>query len=288
MRKEYEGNKEKEKEKETKPQIIGSEMKVAWWTLTCSHILNCSIVRFENAMNTEQTTIRLNKYLAHHGISARRDIKDVLKAHTVTVNGKKVTEPGIRIDPRKDIVLFDGKKLIMPAFVYYLLNKPRNVVSTVSDEFGRKTVVSLIPTKERLYPVGRLDQNTTGLILLTNDGDLANYLTHPRYHIAKTYRLVIKKNVSEEKLEKFRTGVLLEDGTTAPAQARIVKKDEGKTIIEVVIHEGKKRQIRRMCEALHMDLLELQRIALGPLIIGNLKLGEWRELTSEEVARLKQ
>lgn len=234
------------------------------------------------------TTIRVDKFLANREIAARRNILDVLSKHIITINGKRVKEAGERFDPEKDILLFDGKRLATPKYVYIKLHKPKEVISTASDEFGRKTVVSLVASKHRLYPVGRLDQDTTGLLLLTNDGELANRLTHPRYHIPKTYELVIRGKVPDETLAKFSKGVKLEDGKTAPAQARIMQETEKNTVVEVILHEGKKRQIRRMCEVLRLPLLELKRIAIGSLTLGDVKVGEYKNLTEEELVKLKK
>jgi pseudouridine synthase len=236
----------------------------------------------------KDSTIRLDKFLANRGISARRNIEDVLKAQIVTINGKRAKEPGVRFDPMKDTVLVDGKKLEVTEYVYIKINKPKDVISTASDERGRKTVVSMVPSKQRLYPVGRLDQDTTGLLLLTNDGELANRLTHPRYHVPKIYELTIRGSVAESKLANFRRGVRLEDGMTAKAGATILSQSQTETIVEAVLHEGKKRQIRRMCEVLHLPLIALKRIAIGPILLGDLKLGKYQNLTEEEVAALKK
>lgn len=232
-------------------------------------------------------TIRLNKYLANNGIAARRDIKQFVKEHNVTVNGEQAREPGIRIDPQKDDIRVDGKKIKAPQLVYFLLNKPKGYISTTADEFGRKNVTSLIPTKERIYPVGRLDKDTTGLLILTNDGELTNLLTHPKYHVNKVYRLTMLGRPTPEQLRAMRNGVLLNDGITAPAQVNVISTNNGKSYLEVIIHEGRNRQIRRMCETVGIDLLELQRVKFGPLVLGNLKLGQQRTLTNAEINSLQ-
>jgi len=231
---------------------------------------------------------RIDKFLANSGISARRNISEVLKTHTVTINGKRVKEAGVRFDPNKDILLLDGKEIPAPSATYIIVNKPKGIISTASDEFGRKTVLSLVRSKQRLYPVGRLDQDTTGLILLTNDGNLANRLTHPRYHIPKVYELTIRGSVPDAKLAHFRRGVKLEDGMTAKAQAQVVQKAEKHTIVEVTLHEGKKRQIRRMCEVLRLPLVALRRIQIGSISLGDLQEGAQRNLTEEELESLKK
>ncbi|HVZ67549.1 MAG TPA: pseudouridine synthase [Patescibacteria group bacterium] len=230
-------------------------------------------------------TQRLDKYLANLGVCARRAVEDLLKRESLTINGVRAEEPGIRINPDKDKILLNGKEIKKPKLVYYLLNKPKGVISTTSDEKGRKNVTSLIPTSLRLYPVGRLDKDTTGLILLTNDGELTNHLTHPRYEVHKTYKLTINGRVNEKQLSSLRNGVKLEEGLTHPAEVKVVREGDI-SILEVTIHEGKNRQIRRMCLALGIKLTDLQRIKLGPIEIGNLGVGKYRELTVAELKLL--
>ncbi|HVA97118.1 MAG TPA: pseudouridine synthase [Candidatus Acidoferrales bacterium] len=234
-----------------------------------------------------ESTIRLNKYLANMGICSRRDVKDYLKTNNVTVNGERVKESGIRIDPDKDDIRLNGNKIKQPEYVYYLLNKPKDIVSTTADEYNRKNVTSFITTKERIYPVGRLDKDTTGLILLTNDGELTNLLTHPRYHVDKTYQLTIEGSVDDVQLRALRNGVLLDDGITAPAEVWIVKKERAITQLEMTIHEGRNRQIRRMCDTVGLRLTELKRIKFGPIEIDKLAEGKFRQLTDKEIKSLK-
>lgn len=169
-----------------------------------------------------------------------------------------------------------------------MLNKPKGIISTTSDEFDRKNVTSLIPTRERIYPVGRLDKDTTGLILLTNDGDLTNKLIHPRYHIFKIYHLTVEGVVNPAQLKALRTGVLLDDGITAPAQVKIFKQRRSITELEITLHEGKNRQIRRMCETVDLHLIDLKRIQFGPIKIDKLGKGQYRELTQNEIEVLKK
>ncbi|MBA3724715.1 MAG: rRNA pseudouridine synthase [Candidatus Levybacteria bacterium] len=235
----------------------------------------------------EEYTIRLNKYLANLGICARRDVKRLLKERVLTVNGERAKEQGVRLDPLKDDVRLDGKKLKAPELVYYLLNKPNGIISSVADEFGRKNVTSFIPTTERIYPVGRLDKDTTGLILLTNDGELTNHLTHPKYHVYKVYRLKVEGFVNKAQMRALQNGVLLDDGITAPATVKIIKESHNQSLLEITLHEGRNRQIRRMCETVGIKLLELERVAFGPIAIGNLKTGKYRELTMKELEALK-
>src|SRR5258708_4156514 len=235
----------------------------------------------------EDTTQRLNKYLANLGVASRRDIKILLKQQIVTVNGERIKESGFRIDPKKDDIRVNGKKIKQPELVYFLLNKPKGVVSTTADEYGRKNVISLLPTKERIYPVGRLDKDTTGLLILTNDGELTNLLTHPKYHVDKVYRLQVTGEITNAQLRALRNGVLLDDGITWPAEVSIIKMTSSASILEMTIHEGRNRQIRRMCETVGVILLELQRIKFGPLTLANLPVGKFRKLTEKEIQLLK-
>ncbi len=236
----------------------------------------------------QDTTIRINKYLANLGICARRDIKKLLKEQTVTVNGERVKEQGVRINPENDDIRLNGKRLKLPQLVYYLLNKPKGIISSVADEFGRKNVTSYIPTTERIYPVGRLDKDTTGLILLTNDGELTNHLTHPKYHVYKVYRLTVEGFVNKAQMRALQNGVLLDDGITAPAKVKIVKENNDLSYLEITLHEGRNRQIRRMCETVGITLVALDRIRFGPIDKGNIKEGKYRELTAKEIDALRQ
>ena len=236
----------------------------------------------------QESTIRLNKYLANLGICSRRDVKRLLKEQILTVNDVRVRESGTRIDPQKDDIRLNGSRIRPPKLVYYLLNKPKNVVSTTADEFGRKNVTAYIPTSQRIYPVGRLDKDTTGLIILTNDGELTNLLTHPRYHVFKVYRLMISGRINQPQLNALRNGVLLNDGITEPARVTILKQKPNVTYLEITLHEGRNRQIRRMCETVGVKLLELERIKFGPIERGSLKEGRYRVLTPLEIQALKK
>ncbi len=235
----------------------------------------------------EDHTIRLNKYLANLGICARREVKQLLKEKIITVNDERAKEPGIRIDPQKDAIRIDGNKVKSPTLVYYVLNKPKGIVSTTADEFGRKNVTTLVPKDQRVYPVGRLDKDTTGLIILTNDGELTNLLTHPRYHVDKVYRLDIAGRLDKFQLKALRDGVLLDDGITYPAEVKIISESNGKSIVEMKIHEGRNRQIRRMCETVGATLTALQRVRFGPIALSGLKEGTYRDLTKKEIDSLK-
>lgn len=231
--------------------------------------------------------MRLNKYLASIGVASRRKIDELIAAGRVRVNGK-IAQLGQLIS-EKDAIEVDGKKISTGArLVYLMLNKPEKVVSTLVDPEGRKTVADLVKVEERVYPVGRLDYETTGLLLLTNDGELAFRLTHPKYEVKKRYHLLVGDEVSESKLQNIRRGVVLSDGLTAPAEARVLESRGGASVLELVIHEGKKREIRRICEALEIPLLELKRVAVDGVVLSDLPVGKYRTLTKEEIAQLKK
>jgi 23S rRNA pseudouridine2605 synthase len=236
----------------------------------------------------DDTLIRLDKHLSNLGVCSRRDVKQLLMKQTVTINGKRVRESGARVDASRDDVRLNGAKIREKKLIYFILNKPKGIISTTSDEFDRKNVTSLIPTRERIYPVGRLDKDTTGLIILTNDGDLTNKLIHPRYHIFKVYHLTIEGLVNPAQMKALRTGVLLDDGITAPAKVRVIKQQRHITNLEITLYEGRNRQIRRMCETVGLRLSDLKRVQFGPIHIGNLLKGAYRELTAAEIETLRK
>ncbi|HKR98801.1 MAG TPA: pseudouridine synthase [Candidatus Dormibacteraeota bacterium] len=228
--------------------------------------------------------MRLARYLAHAGAASRRAAEGLIGEGRVTVGGEVVTDPARDVDESSGVAL-DGRPLAPEPREVYALNKPRGVVSTAKDTHGRRTVVEFVPSERRLYPVGRLDADTTGLILLTNDGELANRLTHPSFEVDKTYRARVNPSpVSEASLRELREGVDLEDGQTAPAKVRQV--DPG--VLEITIHEGRKRQVRRMVEAVGHRVEELERVAFGPLRLERLSEGDYRRLTPAEVERLRK
>ena len=227
--------------------------------------------------------MRLGKHLAHAGIASRRASEALVADGRVTVDGAVITDPARDVTGEEAIAV-DGELVRGPgARVVYALHKPAGVVSTAADTHGRPTVVDLVPTGQRLYPVGRLDADSTGLILLTNDGDLAYALTHPRFEVPRTYRARVNGRPSERALRALREGVVLDDGRTAPAQVRMVSAHE----IELTIHEGRKHQVRRMCEAVGHRVIDLRRVAFGPLRLGDLTAGRHRRLTAAEVQRLR-
>ena len=234
----------------------------------------------------EKTMIRIDKYLANIGIVSRRSCKQFLKREQITVNGIRVTKTKTRIMPGLDTVKHNDTVVKKPDLVYFLLNKPIGVVSTTAIYKESPNVVSLIDSSVKIYPIGRLDKDTRGLILLTNDGELTHKLIHPKYHIPKVYRLTVKSIVLPEQLEAFRRGIILRDGITRPAAITVVKKNKVTTLLEVTLTEGRNRQIRRMCETVGMILIDLQRIKFGPISLGTLSEEESRPLTINERQKL--
>jgi 23S rRNA pseudouridine2605 synthase len=227
--------------------------------------------------------MRLAKFLAHAGVASRRAAEQLIAEGRVTVGGAVVTDPARDVDGGSEVVV-DGEPVRgEEPRVVYALHKPAGVVSTARDTHGRRTVTDLVPAERRLYPVGRLDADTTGLILLTNDGELANRLTHPRYEVPKTYRATLGGGpIAERTLRALRTGVTLDDGPTAPARVRRLDAHT----LELTIHEGRKRQVRRMCEAVGHPVRALVRVRFGPLELGELAAGRARRLTTTELRAL--
>ncbi len=233
--------------------------------------------------------MRIAKYMADCGVASRRKSEELIALGDVPVNGKRITEPGTDIDPEKDevkvngrVVKFSGKK------IYVMLNKPVGCVSTCYDDKGRTTVLDYVSDiKERIYPIGRLDFTTEGLLLLTNDGELANILTHPRNEVPKRYLVIISGTLTREEADKLEKGVMLEDGKTAPARVKLLKTGGGKTEFTVIIHEGRNHEVKRMLESLGKKVIFLKRISVGDINLGKLKRGTYRYLTDEEVAYLK-
>jgi 23S rRNA pseudouridine2605 synthase len=230
--------------------------------------------------------MRLARYLAQCGVASRRRAEEIVRAGRVLVDGERVTDPARDVTDRS-VVTVDGRQVRPEAHEAYALNKPVGVVSTAQDPQRRRKVVDLVPSAARLYPVGRLDADTSGLILLTNDGELANQLTHPSFEVEKAYRARVIGQVSQRDLERLRTGVELEDGPTAPAEARIIERGPRSTVLELVIHEGRKRQVRRMCEAVGHPVNALERVRFGPLELGDLAPGQWRALGAAELEALR-
>lgn len=229
--------------------------------------------------------MRLQVFLSHSGVCSRRKAMDVIFSGRVSVNGCVTREPSLDIDPQTAIVMLDGVSVRPPAQkLYILLNKPRGVVCTVKDAHAQKTVIDLFPPDLRkgLYPVGRLDQDTTGLLLLTNDGDFAHRLSHPSFDVEKTYEVVLNKEPSDQDIRTICNGVLLEGRKTAPCRIKKI----GGSKIQVILHEGRKRQIRRVFSLFHYHVEELKRLRQGHLELGTLEEGQWRLLPPEDVEKI--
>lgn len=233
---------------------------------------------------------RLQKYLAQAGTASRRKAEELILAGRVKVNGMTITQLGSKIDPEKDIVTLDQKPVkTTKQYEYYLLNKPLRVVTTMHDPQGRTKVIDLLKgIKTRVYPVGRLDYHTEGLLLLTNDGELAYRLMHPKYKVAKTYLVTVRGILDKNSLLRLQKGVLLEDGPTIPAKVTILETGENYSRLEMTIREGRNRQVRRMCEAVGHPVLSLKRLKFGPLSLGQLKPGQYRKLEENEIRELKK
>jgi len=231
---------------------------------------------------------RLQKVIALSGYCSRRKAEELISSGKVRVNGKKVTEMGIKVEST-DFIEVEGNPIEqIEDKVYYLLNKPRGVVTTAKDEKGRKTVVDLIKTSKRIYPVGRLDYDTTGLILLTNDGELTNYLTHPSNNIEKVYVAKIKGLITKEEIKKLCNGVFIDGKKTSKAKAKILKIDKktNSSVVELIIHEGKNHQVKNMFKAIGYDVLKLKRESIAFLTLDGVPSGEYRSLSIKEVKKL--
>ncbi len=233
--------------------------------------------------------VRINKYIADCGVTSRRGADALIAEGVVTVNGHILRELGMQIDPDVAVVKVRGVQigLAEKKLIYVAVNKPVDYVSTVKDVFADKTVLDLFSTKERVYPVGRLDKDSEGLLLLTNDGDLSLKLTHPRYGVPKTYHVLVVGKAIPEALNKMKSGVLLEDGYAKALSTQVLSHGSFGVWIEVVLLEGKKREIRRMCAALHLHVVRLIRVAIGEVRLGDLKDGAWRMLSEVEIKKLK-
>lgn len=233
---------------------------------------------------------RLQKFLAHAGIASRRTCEELIAAGKVKVNGVIVREMGLKVDPDKDEIEVGGKTIKKEdTKVYVLLNKPKGYVTTMRDPQRRPKVVDLLEDiKVRVYPVGRLDVETEGLLLLTNDGDITYALTHPKHEIGKTYLTLVKGVPNQDKLKRFQKGLRLTDGITAPAKVKLKNKQGSNCFLEITLYEGRNRQIRRMCETIGHPVLELRRISLGFLNVNGVETGKYRLLSKEEIKKLKE
>ncbi len=241
---------------------------------------------------------RLQKVMAQAGIASRRACEDLIRQGRVQVNGQVVTEMGTKVDPARDRIAVDGQPLTQAAKrVYLVLNKPPGYLSTAHDDRGRPTVMDLVPGGERLYPVGRLDADSEGLLLLTNDGSLTQRLTHPRYQHEKEYLVLVRGRPSPETLRQLREGIELEDGRTSPARVVVLRREERESLdlerpprgtawLRMILREGRKRQIRRMCATVGHPVQRLIRVRMGPLTLGELPPGQWRRLSKGEIRAL--
>ncbi len=230
---------------------------------------------------------RVQKILAQAGAASRRKAERLILQGRVTVNGRPV-KLGDSADPQKDVVALDGQRLRLENGKLYLaLHKPRGFVTTMEDERGRRCVAQLVEdVPGRVYPVGRLDKDSEGLLIMTNDGAFANAIAHPKSHVAKTYRVTLRPGINEDQLVQISTGILIDGKMTAPAKARVLEQQQGRAVVEIVLYEGRNREIRKMCEALGLEVARLKRTAVGPVRLSMLPQGHWRELTKEEVKAL--
>lgn len=233
---------------------------------------------------------RLQKVMAQAGIASRRKCEEYITLGRVEVNDQVVTQLGVKVDPDHDEIKVDGRSINKQSKLYLLFYKPKGVITSVTDPEGRKVVTDFLKNvKQRVYPVGRLDYDTEGLLLLTNDGEFAQQLTHPKYHIPRTYHATVKGVPHGDVLEKLKRGIQLDDGMTAPAEVDYydVDPDTNRSVLSMTIYEGKNRQVRRMLEAVRYPVVKLKRVQYGPIHLGGLSRGKYRELTAEEVKQLK-
>lgn len=231
--------------------------------------------------------VRLQKFLAESGVASRRKSEELIDQGKVKVNGN-IAQIGDKINPKKDTVTVNGKKIVkQKSHTYIMLHKPRGFITTMNDEMDRKCVAQLIKdVPGRVYPVGRLDRDSEGMLLFTNDGEFANAMTHPTRHVPKTYRVTVRPSVNEEQITKLTTGIMIDDRMTSPCEVRIVTREEGRVVLEIILHEGRNRQIRKMCEEVGLEVARLKRTAIGSIKLGMLKQGDYRELTEDEVRKL--
>lgn len=233
--------------------------------------------------------IRLQKYMAQCGVASRRKCEEMIKSGQVTINGEVVRDMGVKIDPSHDRVFVNGKRISLEEnYVYIMLNKPRGYITTVKDQYNRPIVMDLVKDiSERIYPIGRLDYESEGLLLLTNDGNIAFHLTHPRHQIDKEYVVRVEGCPSSEDIDKLRNGIDIGGFITSPAQVDLIRKNKQTSLIRITIKEGKNRQVRRMFDAIGHPVIYLKRIRIGNIKLGNLELGKWRHLTNRELEALK-
>jgi len=230
---------------------------------------------------------RLQKILARAGLGSRRKCEELIKAGRVAVNGRTITNMGVKVDAGLKAITFDGKPVCSEKYIYLLLNKPTGYVTTLSDPQGRPIVTDLLPDiKKRVFPVGRLDLNSEGALLLTNDGRLTNYILHPRYNVTKTYEIMVKYSPTPEKLQQLEQGISLDGAQTLPAKIRFLSRKRTKIRLEIILHEGKKRQIRKMFSAIGHPVQRLKRTAYGGLTLGNLQPARYRFLSKKDIKNI--
>ncbi|TVY11572.1 pseudouridine synthase [Paenibacillus cremeus] len=234
---------------------------------------------------------RLQKVLAEAGVASRRKCEELITAGRVQVNDEVVTTLGVKVNPAQDFIKVDGRPIRRQQKVYVIFNKPKGVITSAQDPEGRKTVTEFFKNiKERIYPVGRLDYDTEGLLLLTNDGEFAHLLTHPKHHVPRTYLATVKGTPHGSLLDKLRSGIKLEDGMTAPAEVEYqdIDLDKKETIVKITIYEGRNRQVRRMFDAIHHPVIKLKRVQFGPIQLSGVPRGKHRHLTPQEVEELRE
>ena len=237
-----------------------------------------------------ENKIRLQKYLAENGIASRRKSEELIERGKVRVNGHPA-RLGDKVDPKRDLVTVSGERVQVSESgnCYFMLNKPRGYVTTMRDEMGRKCVAELLEDVGcRIFPVGRLDRDSEGLLLFTNDGEFANMMTHPSMHVSKTYRVTVRPKADEEQLVALSSGVVIDGRKTMPASVQVLGEETDRTVFQITIHEGRNRQIRKMCEAVGLETIRLKRISIGSVKLGSLPVGQYRELRKEEVAALRR
>ncbi|NIM99566.1 MAG: pseudouridine synthase [candidate division Zixibacteria bacterium] len=233
--------------------------------------------------------MRLNKFLAHSGVCSRRNADTLIQSGRVAINGMAVKKLGVLVDESKDQVTLDGKKVsLQQQLIYILLNKPQGYLSTVRDSFGRPTVLDLLGSEKKVFPVGRLDKDTAGVLLLTNDGELTFRLTHPKFEVEKTYLVTVRGRIRPETLKAFKQGIKLEEGVLARGEAKIIQDSQEKSVFELTLKEGRKREVKRMCHAVGFRVIDLKRTRFAHLTARNLREGQWRYLTKREIGRLKE
>lgn len=234
-----------------------------------------------------ENKIRLQKLLAECGIASRRKAEEMIAAGDVKVNGQ-TAHIGDKADPKRDKITVRGRRVEpVRENIYLMLNKPRGYITTMSDEMDRKCVAELVSEiPERIYPVGRLDRESEGMLLMTNDGAFANAMMHPSMHVPKTYRVTVRPSINEDQLTQMAVGIEIDGRKTAPADVKVLSQEPGRVVLEIVLYEGRNREIRNMCEAIGLEVARLRRVAMGPIKMGMLQPGQWRYLTREEVKRL--